>query len=220
MLIKWGKKGRVKEIKSIRLKEGEFLAKNLNQHEIEKAYRFRYKIFCEELKWLPNNNNEKESDEYDQYSVHFGVFSRSGEIVGYSRIILPGNSFTLEKEFTDLLDPNYCIRKEKDTVEISRLAVKKELRGRQESATKISMLLYKIMYQWAVKNGVRYWYMVVETDYLKVLQMFFPCKSIGPVKEYQPNVSSVAALLDIREAESIVSKTNPALYSWFVSEAT
>jgi len=210
----------VKEIKSIRLKEGEFLAKNLNQHEIEKAYRFRYKIFCEELKWLPKNTVEKESDEYDQHAIHFGVFSCSGEIVGYSRILIPENGFMLKKEFADLLNPNYCIREEKDAVEISRLAVKSDTRGNQGNSAKVSMLLYKAMYQWAIRNGVRYWYMVVETKFLKSLQAFFPCKVISTTKEYQPNVSSVAALLDIREAESIVSKTNPALYSWFVSEAS
>jgi len=92
--------------------EGDFRAKILKFNELEKAYQFRYKIFCEELGWLPLNPDKKESDEYDQFSIHFGVFSKDGRLVGYSRFILPKRNFMLEKEFKDLLD-NHIIRKKK-----------------------------------------------------------------------------------------------------------
>lgn len=66
--------GTEKIINNIELSEKDFTAQILKPNELEKAYRFRYKIFCEELKWLPLNKEKKETDIYDQYSIHFGVF--------------------------------------------------------------------------------------------------------------------------------------------------
>jgi len=195
--------------------ENKFTAKNLDlNEEIEEAFRLRYKIFCEGLKWFPLNDDGKECDQYDLCSVHFGVYS-SAELVGYSRIIPPENTFMLEKEFKDLLDESYSVQKEKNTGEISRLAIKKDLR--LTHGFQISIVLYKLMYHWSLENKMRYWYMVVDTKYLKSLQRLFPCRKIGKVKFYQPNLPTTVAILDLREAEKEVFKKSPELYNWFVS---
>ncbi|MBU4369400.1 GNAT family N-acetyltransferase [Patescibacteria group bacterium] len=199
---------------NIILSEEDFTARILKFNGIEKAYRFRYKIFCEELQWLPLNTSEKEFDEYDQFSIHFGVFSKDGKLVGYGRFILPGSDFMLEKEFKDLLN-NHIIRKQRDTVEVSRISIDKILRS-TGSFNIITMLLYKLMYRWSIKNKIRYWYMAIEPNYLKLLQKFFPCKQIGDIKFYQPNTATTAALLDLKEAEVFLLRVNQKLYEWFL----
>jgi acyl homoserine lactone synthase len=191
--------------KNLFLKEGNFMGKVLtHKEELDKAYKLRYKIFCKELKWLPLNKEEKDIDKYDEYSIHFGVFS-SEKLVAYSRIVLPDRFFMLEEVFKDLLPENYSLRKEKDTVEISRVAIDQPFRSSNNSEI-IKLLLFKLMYQWSIKNEIRYWYMTLQPDYLKSIQKLFPCKQIGKVKFYQPGVASVAALLDLREAEVFVQK--------------
>jgi len=194
------------------LYEGNFTARILKNDDIKKAYKFRYKIFCEELNWLPLNKDKEEFDDYDRFSIHFGIFFKNDELAGYGRFILPKINFMLEKEFKDLLD-NHTIRKKRDTVEVSRVAIDKTLRGK--SFNLIILLLYKFMYRWSLKNGIRYWYMVIEPNYLKSLQSLFPCKQIGRVKFYQPNSTTTAALLDLREAEDFLFRKNRKLYEWF-----
>jgi len=202
--------------------EDKFEVKKLNSvKEIEKAYELRYQVFSEELKWFPENNSQKDIDKYDQYSIHFGIFSHlekleEKELVGYCCIIPPNNNFMLEEEFKDLLSEDYLLHKKQNAVEISRLVIKKTFRLNQ--GFQIRMLLYKSMYQWSIKNDVRYWYMVVDTRYLRSLQKLFPCRQIGKIKFYQPNLPTVAALLDLREAEQFVSRKNWELYKWFTSE--
>ncbi len=192
--------------------EKNFLIRELEPDEREDAYKFRYQVFCNELNWIAQNKSKKDIDSYDNHAVHFGVFSHFGDLVGYSRIILPENNFMLEHEFRDLIE-NSPIRKSKDTVEISRLAIEKSLRMGYEFQT--GMLLYRIMYNWSLDHKVRYWYMAVNLRYLRSLQKLFPCKSIGQAKSYQSGIPTVAALLDLREAEKFLENKAPLFYKWF-----
>lgn len=205
---------KIKTENDIVLYEGDFMARILKNDEIEKAYPFRYKIFCEELKWLPLNENKKEFDEYDQFSVHFGVFFKGNRLVGYGRFVLPKKIFMLEKEFKDLLN-NHIIRKKQDTVEVSRVGIDKTLKS-ADSFKIITLLLYKLMYKWSTKNKIRYWYMAIEPNYLKSLQKLFPCRQIGHIKFYQPNTATTAALLDLKKAKSFLFKVDRKLCEWFI----
>lgn len=195
------------------MKERNFMGRILKSDEIEKAYKLRYKIFHEELKWLPLNTEKGDIDKYDKYSIHFGVFNPE-KLVTCSRIILPKGNFMIEEVFKDLIPKNYTLRRGKDTVEISRLLIDQPFRYTNDSEI-IKMLLFKTIYHWSLKNRIRFWYMSIEVEYLKSIQKIFPCKQIGEIKFYQPGTASTVALLDLREAETFVAKTNPELYNWF-----
>lgn len=188
----------------IEVRDGSLIARVLDpgkKAEMEDARVFRHKIFLEELGWSLLDSNGQEVDEYGQSSLHFGAFSALGELVGYCRVILPKSRFMIEKEFADLVDPAYYIRKEGDTVEISRFAIPKELRGKQEGFRVIAVLL-RCVYQWAMMNKVRYIYAVCASDHLGFLRGFFSCcKPIGPDYEYQPGISSSAFILDLKELD-------------------
>ncbi len=206
-------------MKKISIEDHGLIARNIDPDDIyerEEAQHLRYKVFVEELGWFsPDQFKEKkESDKYDEHAVSFGVFDYLGHLVGFARFVLPNKEFMIEKEFRELVR-GIQIRKDNETVEISRLAILPDLRKSREGF-RVAMLLYKVLYQWSIMNGFRYWYMVVEKRYLKVLQSYgFPCQQISLIKEYQPGVSSLVAMLDLRKAEGKVKKGNPELFKWF-----
>lgn len=186
------------------VKDGSLSARVLepdNRNEMEQARTFRHKIFLEELGWTLLDSTGQENDEYDKNAVHFGAFDDSRDLVGYCRVILSRSGFMIEKEFADLVAPTYYVRKKGDTVEISRFAIPKELRGKQEGFRVIAVLL-RCVYQWAKMNKVRYIYAVCASDHLGFLRGFFSCcKPIGPAYEYQPGISSSAFILDLEELD-------------------
>jgi len=188
----------------IEVRDGSLIARVLDpgkKAEMEDARVFRHKIFLEELGWSLLDSTGQEIDEYDQSSVHFGAYSDSGKLVGYCRLILPKSRFMIEKDFADMVAAGYCIRREEDTVEISRFAIPRELRGKEDGFRVIGVLL-RCVYQWAVTNKVRYIYGVCASDHLTFVEGFFPCcKSIGPAHEYQPGVSSSALIFDLGELD-------------------
>jgi N-acyl-L-homoserine lactone synthetase len=190
----------------LEVKDGHLLARTLDwdkKSEQREALTFRHKIFLEELGWSLLDSTGQEIDEYDQSSVHFGAYTDLGKLVGYCRLILSKSGFMIERDFADLVAPGYCIRKEEDTVEISRFAIPKELRGKEEGFRAIGVLL-GCVYQWALANKVRYIYGVCASDHLQFVEGFFPCcKSIGPAHEYQPGVSSSALIFDLEQLDLV-----------------
>jgi N-acyl-L-homoserine lactone synthetase len=182
---------------NVELRSDRFVARNLdfnNKFDMDNAYSFRYRVFHKELGW--ESRQAKEYDEYDSTSAHFGVFSESDELVGYSRLHLPEGRFMIEYEFADLVEPGSCIRKKEDTVEASRFAISMELRQTKEGFI-ATELLCKTMCQWAKKNGIRYWYMVLDKSYLDFLLCFFDIETIGVPVEYTPGSASVAGIVNI-----------------------
>lgn len=163
------------------------------------AYRLRHEVFCTRLKWIPSHPSGLERDRYDAFATSVGLFTKTGRLVGLARFLPPDRPFMLEAEFAVLMDPGYRIRKEADTVELSRLAVASWRRPEDVSPRQLSRILYKGIYQWALANGVRYIYVVVAKRYWRSLEISgIPCKPIGPVKRLPPAcVESVAALLDM-----------------------
>lgn len=202
---------------NLKEKEGELSVRVLEKKDLEEAYKLRYEIFCKELKWLPLNAKEEDKDQYDEKAVHFGVFNKESILIGYNRIVLPKNPFMVEEVFIDLIKNYNLSKKEEDIIEISRLGVRKEYRN-STSFGRIDLLLCKLIYFWSLENKIRYWLMVVRTEYLNSIRNILPCNQIGDIKYYQKGVGTIAAIIDLREAENHILKENPSLYKWFLSK--
>ncbi len=207
--------------RSIVLQEEGFTVKTIiDERDKEVAYRLRHRIFCEELKWVLNSTNDMESDEYDDHAVFFGVFDGGGNLVSFLRLIMPGRRFMMEKEFLFLVDPGHRLRKERDTAEISRLCVAPEARHSHRSGNfdvhKISLILFKGVYQWCKINNIRYLYAVTE---LKVFRLYclkgFPYRLIGKPATMPDGVTVVAVMLDWYEFETTNAVKKPAFLGWF-----
>jgi N-acyl-L-homoserine lactone synthetase len=163
-----------------------------------KAHRLRHEVFCQMLSWVPPSPDGLEEDRYDSFSTSVGVFDPSGKILALIRFVPPDRPFMMESDFVDLLAPDYEIRKEPDTVEITRLAIAPSYWHQGGSSRLVSMLIYKGMYQWILTNRIHYAYMVIEKRFWRVLRATgFPCVPIGPIRALPPaEVECLAAILD------------------------
>jgi acyl homoserine lactone synthase len=210
-----------KDHRSILLHEENFVVKTIiDEMDKAQAYRLRHRIFCDELKWVLHSTNDMEFDEYDRNAVFFGVYDESRKLISFLRLIMPGLQFMMEKEFLFLVDPDHRIRKEQDTAEISRLCVAPEARFNHKAGNfdvhKISLILFKGVYQWCMLNKIRYLYAVTE---LKVYRLYclkgFPYRLIGKPTRMPDGVTVVAVMLDWDEFETMNAFKRPAFFDWF-----
>lgn len=196
--------------------EGEFLVKTLEgREELTKSYQLRHKVFAETLHWVPPTEDAQEMDMYDLWAVTVGVFDRDETLLGMARLLPSSGKFMLENEFGALLPAGYTLRKDADTAEITRLAVNPEIRDAKRS-TQIMLGVLKGIYQWAVENDIRYYYLEVEHRFLRALRMLgFPCEPIGPVVQLPPaGVGAVAALYDMVRFDDENMHKRPEFLEW------
>lgn len=201
--------------------EGRYYVKNITC-KLEKinAHRLRHSVFCRELGWVPGSSDSLEIDEYDENAVFIGVYDVNHDLKAFLRIVLPEHTFMLEKEFPFLMNRDYLIRKENDTIEISRLCVEHTARNRKIAGNFgvyfVSMMLYKGVYNWCLNNEIRYIYMAVEEKIGRMLcSMGFPCRFTGEPTVMPDGVIAVAARLDWREFEEKGVEAHPNLLAWF-----
>ncbi len=199
--------------------EGELLVKTLcEQAELEEAHRLRHKVFSQNLKWVPSSEDELEVDPYDALATSVGLFSGSGRLLGMFRLLSTQGPFMLEKEFRSVLLPGCSLRKERDTVEITRLTVDPSLNEKGLSS-RMMLVLFKGVYQWSIGNDIRYLYMVVEKRFLRVLRAIgFPCEPISPPKALPPaGALSLAAMLDWEQFRFESARERPEFLNWMNS---
>lgn len=206
----------VAEQRGIAFREGEFLVKTLEgKAELTQAYRLRHRVFAETLQWVPPTDDGQEMDMYDLWGVTVGLFHDDGTLLGMARLLPSSGKFMLENEFGDLLSSEHTIRKEPDTAEITRLAVNPDIRDSNLSS-RVMLGILKGIYQWAVENEIRYYYLEVEHRFLRALRMLgFPCEPIGPVVKLPPaGVGAVAALYDMARFDEENAEKRPSFLEW------
>jgi len=206
---------------SILIYEDGIVTKNLITEEDKiQAYHLRHRIFAQELGWVPQSENGLEIDDYDNNAVYFGVFDRQNRMLAFIRLITSEYRFMVEREFISLVRHDYVIRKETDTVEISRICVAPEARPKTVSCNfgvhRISMSLYKGVYHWCLRHNARYLYAVVENKIHRLLRaMGFPCELIGEPVIMPDGAKAVAVIMDWREFEALNSIKRPEMLEWF-----
>ena len=203
------------ESRQIAFYEGELLVKALeSEEELRQAYHLRHRVFAEKLRWVPERNDQLESDVYDAWSTSIGLFSNQ-QLVGMVRMTPAPFPFMLESEFSGCLVGSHRVRKNLDTAEITRLAVDPAIVDRGLSA-RLMRTIFKGMYQWTLANNIRYTYLVVESRLLRVVQRIgWPCHAIGaPVALPPADVLSVGALLDLDEFRSDAAAKRPEMLEW------
>lgn len=202
-------------LKDVEFREGEFTVRTLREEELKGSYRFRHRVFAEQLKWVPVSPDGEEMDLYDLWGKTVGVLGNDGTLLGMARLLPAAGQFMLEKDFGALLPLEYKIRKASDTAEITRLAVDPDIRDAKLSTT-ILLSVLKGIYQWAVENEIRYYYLEVEHRFLRALRMLgFPCEPIGPVVKLPPaGASAVAALYDMVKFDEGNGLKRPDFLQW------
>lgn len=183
--------------------------------ELEAAYRLRHEVFCDELKWVPRSPDGLEKDAYDSFSSAIGVFDETGLIIGHVRLTFAPNPFMVEKEFRGLLPEGVVFKKPADSVEVTRLCVRREIRLNTRSFLKISNLLYKGVYQLSILNNARFLEMVVEKNNYRLLRLTgFPVEVLGGFKTIGEGVEAGVLLLDLRRFEREAGEKKPEFMRW------
>jgi acyl homoserine lactone synthase len=172
-------------------------------------------VFADQLQWVAKNDEGLEIDAYDAFATSVGLFDDERKLRGVFRMVSPPYPFMLESEFRACLLPNCEIRKERDTVEITRLALDPTLTDKGLSI-RLMQVLFKGVYQWSMQNEVRYLYMVVEKRFLRVLRgMGFSCEAISPAVSLPPaGELSIAALLDWKQFHETCPQKQPSFFQW------
>ncbi len=202
--------------------DGEFLVKTIDtKDEMVKAYQLRHRVFAEQLKWVPESEDKQEMDMYDLWAVTVGVFGKDGVLLGMARLLPPSGEFMLGNEFGALLPSDYVIRREPDTAEITRLTVNPDIQDPKLSS-RVMLSVLKGIYQWAVENDIRYYYLEVEHRFLRALRMLgFPCQPIGPVVQLPPaGAAAVAALYDMVRFDEENATKPPSFLEWISTITT
>ena len=98
----------------------------------EEIARLRYDVYCEECKYLEASayQSGRETDGYDEHSLHISAQSREGTVVGTVRLVFANQAqiFPFEEHCT--LFPDMKLPPREECAEVSRLIVKKSFRRR------------------------------------------------------------------------------------------
>lgn len=207
------------------------------------AYALRHQVYCLECNFLPAEDypDELERDQFDARSAHFSAHNLLKELVGYVRLVpvQEDDIFPFEQYCQEFL-PHIERPSRHESAEISRLIVRHDYRRRRGdtlSGVTIQVLepgsqeivndrrkppeillgLYRQMYMFSIRSGIRYWYAAMEKPLARALsQLGFQFTRISPEIDYYGAVACYLA--DLRQLEAHLQHRNPELLSWFRQE--
>jgi N-acyl amino acid synthase of PEP-CTERM/exosortase system len=216
---------------------GRELSSATGDPDMHSALALRFSVYCRECRFLPEDDypNALETDAFDSISTHFGAFNRAQELVGYVRLVPPNGHGRLpwEARFKILL-AGVTLPARAGSAEISRLMVRAdyrrrrgdtlsgvarpkvdllELHNRRSASPQILLALYREMYRYSVRHGLRHWYAAMERPLARSLKRLdFAFRPVGHEADYFGPVTPYLA--DLRELESHLARSRPELLAW------
>ena len=186
--------------------------------ERNEAFRLRYQVFAEELKWVPGNESNQEIDSYDSKCVQVGVLAKS-RLIACLRIHFSTDQFMIENEFKEIIG-NHKIQKTPQTIEVTRFCIANDLRKSQVSTKygmfPIVMALEKAFYNWCRSNDKDIVYMVVSNHFFRLLNLLgMPCTAVAPAVTMPDGVIAIAAISSWTAFEKFTETKKPTLLTWF-----
>jgi len=202
----------------------------------------RYAVYCLECKYLDPARypNERETDEYDPYSVQFAATNERDEMVATLRLVRDSRlGFPMEEHARTLSAEYHRLPRDK-TAEISRLILARSYRRRandglygqelgdpeteaqaQAEATYrrsqyplILFGLFKEMYLESVSMGLEYWVAAMESSLQRMLSKFgLGLHQVGEPMSYYGEVIPYYA--SIRQLEQFVMGSRPDVFQFF-----
>lgn len=180
--------------------------------EMQAIYRLRYRVYCEERRFLPPENypDGAETDAFDAQSVNFAAFDQDGRVAAAVRLVCPEKARALPYQehchlYDGMVQPDPA-----KAGEVSRLVLNKGYRtppGGGGTGT-VVMEVYRAMYQYSHEHGIRYWYAAMERPLLRMLaRIGVVFERIGPEVDYFGPVAPF--LLDLEELDRNLAQFNP-----------
>jgi N-acyl amino acid synthase of PEP-CTERM/exosortase system len=197
---------------------------------LDQSYQVRYQVYCLERQFLNANDypNERERDEFDDYSVHVGAVDRSGDVAGTARLVYPSrlglpllHHCELYPHETVLTDPA------NNVVEVSRLSISRRYtrrkgddsigppqilegedpisvpRERRRANNLLFVTLLKAIYQAAKRLRASHWVVATEPSLQRrIVQFGLPFHQAGPPAEYYGVVAAYA--MSLRDFDQVI----------------
>jgi len=153
---------------------------------LDRVYAFRYDIIYEKpatRKYVEGNEDKRDIDEYDAYSVHFAACDESGEVMACVRLIhhspvgLPTLNNMEHACLPHICDPEHL-------GEFSRIFVSPKVRGIRHIRPMfdtLKLIVYTTMKELGITDTVG----SLEPPFFRLLHMLgFPYTRIGELQEY------------------------------------
>jgi N-acyl amino acid synthase of PEP-CTERM/exosortase system len=208
----------------------------------EEVQQLRYAVYCLECKYLDAAKfpDERETDEYDPYSVHFAATNERKEMVATLRLVRDSRlGFPLEQHAGSLSADYHRLPRER-TAEISRLILarsyrrrandglygeelgdpEKDAQAKAEATYRRSQYplilfgLFKEMYLESVSMGLEYWVAAMESSLQRMLSKFgLGLQQVGEPMSYYGQV--IPYYVSIRQLEQFVMESRPDVFQFF-----
>lgn len=201
-----------------------------------RALQLRFQVYCLECNFLaPEDFPEgMESDEHDASAAHFYAFDPHDDLVGYVRLVHADASGCFPIQRHCPLDKGLALPQPAQAAEVSRLMVRRDYRRRRgdrlagvtaaqnravlagerrHQAPQILLSLYRQMYAYSRKNGVRFWYAAMDRALFRSLKrLSFGFQPLGPQCDYYGPV--IPYVGDLSRIEQEVGTRYPGLLRW------
>lgn len=182
----------------------------VSKRDKEQIYRLRYRVFCEEKKYLSPEQAHSglEYDEFDQHSVHYMILNPNGEAIGTIRLVLDSPiGFPVSRHF-EIPQADRTIH----MAEVSRLAVCKSVSNMRHA---VMLHLCKAIYDYSIESRINYWYAILDDPVLRLMQRLgFVFNKVGEGKYCFGNVTS-PYLLSLEETMARLEVNKPKIHQFF-----
>lgn len=188
--------------------------------------KLRYEVYCEQRRYLNESDYEdgQETDHYDDRSVHVAAKTHDGVTVGTVRLVLGSETEKFPFEQHCSVSPQFERPPHQQSAEVSRLIVKRNsrrltanpaqsARSACNGGPQITLELFRAMYRYSIRNGVRYWYAAMEKGLVRHLsRMGFDFVPIGPEGDYYGPVTTYVG--DLCKLEDNLRQSRGATLAW------
>ncbi len=156
-----------------------YTVRQIDQHKLEnfaimsQIWAFRYQVFCKEKKWIPENVDEIDIDQFDASDVkHFACLNDHDLVVGYFRLLPTTGSYMLKDIFPVLMGGKSCPNNS-ETMEVSRFVINRDLaddRNEHNNVAKVTSALLITLFEYAALNNVKAIVGVCDISFEKILR--------------------------------------------------
>lgn len=204
-----------------------------------RALQLRFQVYCLECNFLAPEGFPQgmESDEHDADAAHFYAFDAHDDLVGYVRLVHADVHGRFPLQAHCRLDPSQTLAHPSQAAEVSRLMVRRDYRRRRgdrlagvtaaqhravlagerrHQAPQILLSLYRQMYAYSCRNGIRVWYAAMDRALFRSLKRLSFCFTpLGPQSDYFGPV--IPYMGDLLHIEREVGVRYPGLLHWLQS---
>ena len=174
---------------------------------LEDSFRLRYQVYCVERGFLDAADypSGRETDEFDDNSMHLGVVDSEGQLAGTARLIRTNpRGFPMFRHCSFFPDVHMLDSPHFVPVEVSRVAISRHyVRGRKR--TEPFLTLVRAMVQGARYEGATH--LMGATDaalHRWLLHFGLPYRVSGPAVDYYGQVSP--CLMSLSELDEIIAR--------------